>query len=149
VIHAFNTQGFAAQDPKWSGGRPPKFGPVVRELICRVAKTPPNRLGRPFTTWSLSKLAEYLTAHHRVVIGAESVRQILRRAGISWQATKTWKASGESGHPGWPDSWPQRALMMTPTLNYKELVNDAQSPCLLRSTPIKVFEVMDELLKPQ
>jgi hypothetical protein len=25
VIHAFNEQGFAALDPKWSGGRPPKF----------------------------------------------------------------------------------------------------------------------------
>jgi transposase len=93
VIHAFNTQGFAALDPKWSGGRPPKFGPVVRELVCRVAKTPPARLGCPFTTWSLSKLAEYLATQHRVVISAESVRQILRAAGISWQATKTWKAS--------------------------------------------------------
>jgi hypothetical protein len=27
VIHAFNAQGFAALDPKWSGGRPAKFGP--------------------------------------------------------------------------------------------------------------------------
>jgi Helix-turn-helix domain len=26
VIHAFNAQGFAALDPKWSGGRPAKFG---------------------------------------------------------------------------------------------------------------------------
>jgi transposase len=93
VIHAFNTRGFAALDPKWSGGRPARFGPVVRELICRIAKTPPARLGRPFTTWSLSKLTEFLAAQHRVVISAESVRQILRRAGISWQATKTWKAS--------------------------------------------------------
>ena len=59
VIHAFNAQGFAALDPKWSGGRPAKFGPVVRELICRVAKTPPARLGLPFTTWSLSKLAKF------------------------------------------------------------------------------------------
>jgi hypothetical protein len=28
VIHAFNTQGFAALDPKWSGGRPRKFGSI-------------------------------------------------------------------------------------------------------------------------
>ena len=26
VIHAFNAHGFAALDPKWSGGRPRKFG---------------------------------------------------------------------------------------------------------------------------
>lgn len=30
---------------------------------------------------------------HRIVISAESVRQIPRAAGVSWQATKTWKAS--------------------------------------------------------
>ncbi len=60
VIHAFNDKGFAALDPKWNGGRPPKFGPHVRELVCRVARTPPQQAGRPFTTWSLSKLAEHL-----------------------------------------------------------------------------------------
>ena len=62
VIHAFNELGFAALDPKWSGGRPRRFGPVVRELVCRVAKTAPQQLGRPFTTWSLSKLAEHLAS---------------------------------------------------------------------------------------
>ena len=93
VIHAFNEQGFAALDPKWSGGRPPRFSPQVREVICRVAKTPPQRLGRPFTTWSLSKLVAYLAEVKWIVISAESVRQILRDAGIGWQATKTWKAS--------------------------------------------------------
>ena len=47
VIHAFNEPGFAALDPKWSGGRPRRFGPHARELICRVARTPPQQAGRP------------------------------------------------------------------------------------------------------
>jgi transposase len=89
VIHAFNDQGFAALDPKWSGGRPRRFGPWARELICRVAKTASQQLGRPFSTWSLSKLVEHLAEQHRVVISTETVRVILREAGISWQATKT------------------------------------------------------------
>ena len=93
VIHAFNEQGFAALDPKWSGGRPARFGPSVRETVCRIAKTPPQQLGRPFTTWSLTKLVEYLAEHESIAISAESVRQILHKAGIRWQATKTWKAS--------------------------------------------------------
>lgn len=93
VIHAFNAQGFAALDPKWSGGRPRTFGPHARELICRVAKTAPQQLGRPFTTWSLSKLAEHLGEHHRLEVSTETVRGVLREAGISWQATKTWKHS--------------------------------------------------------
>lgn len=45
VIHAFNEQGFAALDPKWSGGRPAKFGPAARELICRIARSDPHRAG--------------------------------------------------------------------------------------------------------
>jgi transposase len=93
VIHAFNESGFAALDPKWSGGRPRRIGPAVRETVCRVAKTPPQRLGRPFTTWSLSKLVDYLAERKSIKLSTESVRTILRKAGISWQATKTWKAS--------------------------------------------------------
>ena len=58
-----------------------------------VAKTPPHRLGRPFTTWSLSKLVDYLAEHKHIKISTESVRKILRDAGVSWQATKTWKGS--------------------------------------------------------
>jgi transposase len=93
VIHAFNTSGFAALSPKWSGGRPRKFGSVAREIICRVAKTAPAQLGLPFTTWSLTKLVEHLATANRVVVSTETVRLVLREAGISWQATKTWKGS--------------------------------------------------------
>ena len=93
VIHAFNDKGFAALDPKWSGGRPRKFGPHLRELICRVARTPPQQAGLPFTTWSLSKLVEHLDKTHRIAASVETVRQVLGEAGVRWQATKTWKAS--------------------------------------------------------
>jgi hypothetical protein len=52
---------FAALDPKWSGGPSGEVRPPVRETVCRVAKTPPQELGRPFTTRSLSKLVGYST----------------------------------------------------------------------------------------
>lgn len=93
VIHAFNEKGFAALNPKWSGGRPRRFGPDARELICRVARTPPQDLGLPFTTWSLTKLVAHLRKWHRIVGSTETVRQVMRDAGVRWQATKTWKAS--------------------------------------------------------
>jgi transposase len=93
VIHAFNESGFAALDPKWKGGRPRKFGPAAHDQICRIAACQPCELGLPFTTWSLSKLVDYLAATVRIRVSTETVRQILRKAGVSWQATKTWKAS--------------------------------------------------------
>src|SRR3954451_23357148 len=76
VIHAFNEKGFAALDPKWSGGRPRRVGPDARELICKVAKTPPAQLQRPFITWSLTKLVEHLREAHRLLISTDTVRTI-------------------------------------------------------------------------
>src|SRR3954447_18476229 len=93
VIHAFNEQGFAALDPKWSGGRPRRFGPQLRETICRVAKTAPAQLGLPFTTWSLTKIVEHLREAERITVSTETVRTVLGKAGISRQATNTWKGS--------------------------------------------------------
>ena len=92
VIHAFNEQGFAALDPKWSGGRPRRFGPHARELICRVAKTAPQQAGCPFTTWSLTKLVGVCCVQRdRASVGsggsagqiacASSVNAVARRSG--------------------------------------------------------------------
>jgi transposase len=93
VIHAFNETGFAALDPKWSGGRSRKFTPAARDLICQTARSTPIGLGQPFTTWSLAKLVAYLAEHRRLLVSTETARRVLREAGISWQATKTWKLS--------------------------------------------------------
>jgi transposase len=93
VIHAFHEKGFAALDPKWSGSRPTKFGPAARDLICRIARATPSAVGQPFTTWSLTRLVSYLREHHRLIVSTETTRRVLRKAGITWQRTKTWKIS--------------------------------------------------------
>ncbi|MEU4768551.1 helix-turn-helix domain-containing protein [Actinosynnema sp. NPDC023794] len=73
VIHAFNDTGFAALDPRWSGGRPRKFTPSARGLICQTARSDPSPLGQPFTTWSLAELVAYLAEHRRLLISTETV----------------------------------------------------------------------------
>src|SRR5579859_5683343 len=93
VIHAFNESGFAALDPKWSGGRPRTISEQVRREICLLARCCPRDLGLAFSTWSLTKLAGYLAATGAAVLSRESIRQILHDAGINWLAAKTWKAS--------------------------------------------------------
>jgi len=96
VIHDFNDIGFKALDPKWSGGRPKVISEAARRRICLIARCCPRDLGLPFSVWSLSKLADYVvTAGAAVSISRESIRQILRAGGVSWQATKTWKASDD------------------------------------------------------
>ncbi|MFJ9552159.1 IS630 family transposase [Streptomyces erythrochromogenes] len=95
VIHAFNEKGLAALDPRWAGGRPRLISDDEREFIIATAKTRPAKLGRPFTHWSLRKLADHLSRNRirTVKIGRERLRQILREHGISFQRTRTWKES--------------------------------------------------------
>jgi transposase len=95
VIHSFNQIGLAALDPRWAGGRPRRISPAEEEFIVKTARTRPEKLGRPFTHWSLRKLASYLTSgpQHRVRIGRERLRQILHAHHITFQRTRTWKES--------------------------------------------------------
>jgi len=94
VIHLFNQKGLAALDPQWAGGRPRLIRDNDVEVIVAAATTRPEKLGQPFTRWSLRKLAAYLADGPRpVAIGRERLRQILHARGISFQRTRTWKES--------------------------------------------------------
>ena len=59
-------------------------------MIVAAATTRPEKLGQPFTRWSLRKLAACLASCPRpVAIGRERLRQILHARGISFQRTRT------------------------------------------------------------
>ena len=60
VIHLFNQKGLAALDPQWAGGRPRLISDEDIQVIVTAARTRPEKLGLPFTRWSLRKLAAYL-----------------------------------------------------------------------------------------
>lgn len=96
VIHAFNDRGFDALDPKWSGGPPTRFDGPTRTKIRAIAWCDPRFLGQPFSTWSLTKLRDYLLATKVVAaISRETLRRILHEGGVTWQQTKTWKTSND------------------------------------------------------
>lgn len=85
VLHNFNADGFDSLRPKYAGGRPPKFDPDQREQIKTVALGRPGDYGLPFSTWSLSKLADYLVARGVVEdISHEGLRLLLREHGVSF-----------------------------------------------------------------
>ena len=63
VIHAFNEKGLAALDPRWAGGRPRLISDDDMEFIVAAASTRPEKLGLPFTHWSLRKLAAYFAGN--------------------------------------------------------------------------------------
>jgi transposase len=98
VIHRFNEMGMASLNPRWAGGRPRLISPDDETFIVATANTRPETLGQPFTRWSVRKLADYLAHNHgthRVQVGRERLRQLLRMHDLTFQRTKTWKESND------------------------------------------------------
>jgi transposase len=94
VIHNFNADGFDSLYPKYAGGRPATFDLPERREIKKIAKSKPVEHGLPFSTWSLSKPADFLVAEGVVDdISHEGLRVLLRDEGVSFQRIKTWKTS--------------------------------------------------------
>ncbi|KAB1916300.1 IS630 family transposase [Micromonospora sp. AMSO31t] len=93
-IHDFNADGFASLYPKYAGGRPKTFTLPERREIKKIAKSKPTEHDLPFSTWSLTKLADFLVAEGVVDdISHEGLRILLREEGVSFQRLKTWKTS--------------------------------------------------------
>ena len=96
VLHNFNDDGFDSLYPKYAGGRPPTFTLPQRREIKKIALSRPMDHDLPFSTWSLSKLAEFLVAEGVVDdISHEGLRVLLREEGVSFQVIKTWKQSND------------------------------------------------------
>jgi hypothetical protein len=97
VIHLFNRKGMAALDPSWAGGRPRRISDGGIEVIVTATTTRPEKLGLPFTRWSLRKLAGYLaTLPDPATVGRERLRQrLVVVAGLGLEVG--WPAPGRAG----------------------------------------------------
>src|SRR5437763_12638160 len=96
VLHNFNDDGFDSLYPKYAGGRPPTFTLPQRREIKKIALSRPVDHDLPFSTWSLSKLAEFLVAEGVVDdISHEGLRVLLRKEEVSFQVIKTFKQSND------------------------------------------------------
>jgi transposase len=62
VIHNVTTDGFASLYPTYAGGRPRTFTVPECQEIKEIATSRPAEHQLPFSTWSLSTLADFLVA---------------------------------------------------------------------------------------
>jgi transposase len=93
VIHDFNERGMASLDPEYRGGRPRRITDEQRRQAVAVAGARPDSQGAPLTRWSLPRLADHLAEHDVVQISPAHLGRVLAVAGLSFQRTRTWKAS--------------------------------------------------------
>jgi transposase len=93
VIHDFNERGMASLDPDYRGGRPRRITEPERRRVVAVAGARPDTQGAPLTRWSLPRLADHLADQSIVQISPSHLGRVLANAGLSFQRTRTWKAS--------------------------------------------------------
>ena len=95
VIHSFNEIGLRCLDPRWAGHRARLLSEDDEDYVVAIAAERPGRVGAPFTRWSIRKLQAHLAADpdHPIRIGRETLRLVLRRRGVTFQRTRTWKES--------------------------------------------------------
>ena len=92
VIHEFNEEGFDSLRPEYRGGRSRRITASERQRAIAVAGARPDTQGVPLTRWSLDRLSAYL-AEHGVLISPVHLWRLLADAGLSFQRTRSWKAS--------------------------------------------------------
>jgi transposase len=96
LIRRFNDGSFAALRPRPRTGRHREFEAEEVAAVLEVATGRPKDFGMPFTTWSLRKLADFLTARRLVAkTTANMLGRVLRENGVTFQRTKTWKESND------------------------------------------------------
>ena len=131
VIHAFNQEGFDSLDPDYRGGRPKKATPAERDRIIAVARARPDTQGVALTRWSLRKLHPHLLETGVIAeLCPETLRQILRGAGLSHQRTRSWKWSPD---PHFKER-AERVLSL-----YREPPDDGPVVCFDEMGPIQLI----------
>jgi transposase len=94
-LHCFHRHGFGSfERPNNPRGPIAKVNSDQVLALIKVALARPEELGLPFSHWSVKKLKAYCREHNLLpAITDEWVRRLLRREGVSFQHSKTWKES--------------------------------------------------------
>jgi transposase len=132
VIHDFKERGMNSLRPRYRGGRPRRITTDQRQQIVSVAGARPDHQGVPLTRWSLSRLSAYLADHGLVEVSARHLGALLAEAGLSFQRTRTWKASPDPDYK--LKAARVLALCQTPPADGPVVSFDQMGPVSLRPT---------------
>ena len=89
-IRRFNAEGLAALEDHPRSGRPATYSADEVAAVIAAALTDPRRLGLPFASWTLDRLAAYLLEHKGITMRRSRIDEILLKEGLRWRRQESW-----------------------------------------------------------
>jgi transposase len=86
----FNAHGLDGLRDAGRSGRPPTYTQEEVGEVVAASLTDPQTLDLPFASWTLDRLAAYLTEERGIGIKRSRIGEILRDEGLRWRRQETW-----------------------------------------------------------
>ncbi len=86
----FNADGLDGLADRKRSGRPATYTPGEVAEVVAASLTPPQKLGLPFGSWTMDRLAAYLNEEKAIAISRSRISELLIAEGLRWRAQETW-----------------------------------------------------------
>jgi transposase len=89
-LHRFEERGIAGLQDHPRGGRPPTYSREQVSQIIATALERPEKLGLPYASWTLDRLAAYLAEHKGISMKRSRLDEVLLSEGLRWRKEENW-----------------------------------------------------------
>jgi transposase len=89
-IKRFNELGLKSLADETRSGRPTTYTEEERGQMIAAARTHPQKAGRPYSHWTLSRLVEYVNQELNIPISRAQLARILEEEGLRWYQEQTY-----------------------------------------------------------
>ncbi len=89
-LHRFDRQGVDGLADRPRTGRPPTSTAAEVGDVMATSLTQPADLGLPFGSWTLDRLAAYLTEERDLPVKRSRISESLIAEGLRWREEETW-----------------------------------------------------------
>ena len=89
-IKRFNELGLKSLADESRSGRPTTYSEAERGKMIAAARTHPQKAGRPYSHWTLSRLVEYVNRELDIPISRAQLARVLEEEGLRWYQEQTY-----------------------------------------------------------
>lgn len=89
-IGRFNELGMAGLEEYPREGRPRVYSPEEVGTAIQTALSSPDELGMPFGSWTLDRLAAYLSEQKGIGMKRTRIAEVLSEEGLRWRKQEGW-----------------------------------------------------------